>query len=302
MVPDGAQSCWAEGILRQQLKRLENCAHRDDSRLTMKSQLIAIVAVTAIGLSFTQLVVAEEHHEEYADEIARQVVEVEVNVLLEKYSEIMKRFHQLDLERINLEVEIELASNETEQSEVSRQLKRIHLLQDRLQDKRHQTRDELFHVSHQHHEENEGHEEDEHEEEYREEETEHSEAQELENELHHLHQEIEDFREAGKLDRAEQLELKAKELLEEFESREHRKGEREPDEAEFNQHFEQIMEERREAIAHLEELSEALEQFEGEGEEAEAERDRLEERTDEAESHVDKLNEKLERLESIRRK
>ena len=30
--------------MRQQLKRLENRTHRDDSRLTMKSQLIAIVA------------------------------------------------------------------------------------------------------------------------------------------------------------------------------------------------------------------------------------------------------------------
>jgi hypothetical protein len=37
-----------EGFLRQQLKRLENCAHRDDSRLTMKSQLIAIVAAVVL--------------------------------------------------------------------------------------------------------------------------------------------------------------------------------------------------------------------------------------------------------------
>jgi hypothetical protein len=34
--------------LRQQLKRLENRAHRDDSRLTMKSQLIAIVAAVLL--------------------------------------------------------------------------------------------------------------------------------------------------------------------------------------------------------------------------------------------------------------
>jgi len=38
----------AEGILRQQLKRLENCAQRDDGRLTMKSQLIAIVAAVLL--------------------------------------------------------------------------------------------------------------------------------------------------------------------------------------------------------------------------------------------------------------
>ena len=34
--------------MRQQLKRLENCAQRDDSRLTMKSQLIAIVAAVLV--------------------------------------------------------------------------------------------------------------------------------------------------------------------------------------------------------------------------------------------------------------
>jgi hypothetical protein len=35
---------------RKQLKRLENCTHRADSRLTMKSQLIAIVtAVVLVG-------------------------------------------------------------------------------------------------------------------------------------------------------------------------------------------------------------------------------------------------------------
>jgi len=35
-------------LLRQQLKHLENCAHRNDSRLTMKSQLIAIVAAVLV--------------------------------------------------------------------------------------------------------------------------------------------------------------------------------------------------------------------------------------------------------------
>ncbi|MDP7179318.1 MAG: hypothetical protein QF749_13620, partial [Verrucomicrobiota bacterium] len=40
----------AESFLRQQLKRLENCAHRVDGRLTVKSQLIAIVtAVVLVG-------------------------------------------------------------------------------------------------------------------------------------------------------------------------------------------------------------------------------------------------------------
>ena len=42
--------CKSEGFLRQQLKRLENCAHRVDRWLTVKSQLIAIVtAVVLVG-------------------------------------------------------------------------------------------------------------------------------------------------------------------------------------------------------------------------------------------------------------
>jgi len=35
-------------VLQQQLKRLENCAQRDECRLTMKSQLIAIVAAVVL--------------------------------------------------------------------------------------------------------------------------------------------------------------------------------------------------------------------------------------------------------------
>ena len=42
VVPDRAQSCRAEGILRQQLKRLENCAQRDDGRLTVNTELIVL--------------------------------------------------------------------------------------------------------------------------------------------------------------------------------------------------------------------------------------------------------------------
>ena len=55
VVPDRAQSRRAEGFYRQQLKRLENRTPRDDSRLTMKSKLIAIVAaVLVVGCVTTQ--------------------------------------------------------------------------------------------------------------------------------------------------------------------------------------------------------------------------------------------------------
>ncbi|MDB4794857.1 hypothetical protein OAG73_01490 [bacterium] len=41
--------------LRQKLKRLENCTHRDDSRLTMKSQLLTtIAAVVLVGCGEAQ--------------------------------------------------------------------------------------------------------------------------------------------------------------------------------------------------------------------------------------------------------
>ena len=56
VVPDRAQSCRAESFLRQQLKHLENCAHRDDSPLAMKSILISIVAcVVLVGCVPKQL-------------------------------------------------------------------------------------------------------------------------------------------------------------------------------------------------------------------------------------------------------
>jgi hypothetical protein len=42
-------------VRRQQLKRLENCAYRDDSRLTMKSQLLTtIAAVLVVGCGESQ--------------------------------------------------------------------------------------------------------------------------------------------------------------------------------------------------------------------------------------------------------
>jgi ankyrin repeat protein len=47
VVPDRAQSCRPEGLLRQQLKRLENCAHRVDRWLTIKHTLLTL-AVTSL--------------------------------------------------------------------------------------------------------------------------------------------------------------------------------------------------------------------------------------------------------------
>ena len=93
-----------------------------------------------------------------------------------------------------------------------------------------------------------------------------------------LDQEIEDLREAGKRDRAEQLELKAKELIEELEKHDPHKSKRKSGALESSRLFEQRMKERRKAVAHLEALSEELEPFKGE--KPEAARNRLEERAE----------------------
>ena len=44
VVPGRAQSCRAEGFLRQQIKRLENCVQRDDNSLTMKAILFILTS------------------------------------------------------------------------------------------------------------------------------------------------------------------------------------------------------------------------------------------------------------------
>jgi len=58
--------------LRQQLKHLENCTHRDDSRLTMKSQLIAIVAAVLVGCGESQQSPPVEPAEPVAEVPAQQ--------------------------------------------------------------------------------------------------------------------------------------------------------------------------------------------------------------------------------------
>jgi len=255
------------------------------------TRTLLIAAITTVGLALTQPVSAEHQHEQIAMKTEKKLINIELDVLLEKFAELTKRVHQLDLERISMEAKIDFESNETEQAEISQHVKRISLLQDRLEEKQHQTRDEIHELSHrlaEVHGEDDGHEE---------EET-HSDAESLEEEIHHLHQEIEDLREAGKLDRAEQLQHKAEELMEHLTSQEHRRrggrGERE----ELRKHFEHLQAKRREARAHLEELIVALKRVKGDGEEAKAERHRLEDRAAEVKAHLNELNRQLEELEA----
>ena len=255
------------------------------------TRTILIAAMTTLGLALTQPVSAEPHHEHIAMITEKKLINIELDVLLEKFAELTKRVHQLDLERISMEAEIDFESNEAEQAEIPRHVKRTSVLQDRLEEKQHQTRDEIHELIHrlaEVHGEDEGHEEEEP----------HSEAEALEEEIHHLHQEIEDLREAGKLDRAEQLQHKAEELMENLASHEHRRrggrGERE----ELRKHFEHLQAKRRETRTHLEELVVALKRVKGDSEEAKAERHRLEDRADEVKAHLNELNRQLEELET----
>ena len=96
----------------------------------------------------------DRHHDDYASEIKKHFMEIEVKLLIEKYSEISKLIHQLDLDLINMEVDYETAEEEEEKKEISRLLKRKSLLWDRLNAKLYQTRDKILNLGH----ENEEHE------------------------------------------------------------------------------------------------------------------------------------------------
>ena len=231
----------------------------------------------------------EKHHENFAHEINQHFAEIEVKILFEKFSEISKHLHQLDLDRIHLEVDHETAENEPEKIEISRQLKRILLLQDRLQGKRQQTRDEIFHISR-------GHKEN--EDETCNDKQKDSLVEKLEDELHHLKQEIKKLSEAGKFDQSEKVEHRAKEIFEEIERHKNHEEKRRHDEGRFKERVEQIIEERRAANTRLEELVNALEQFNDIDEEsAHEEREQLEMRIHRVESHVDNLTKELEMLD-----
>ena len=228
----------------------------------------------------------EKHHDNFKYEINQHFVEIKVKNLLEKFSEISKHLHQLDLERIHLEVDHETAENEPERKEISRQLKRVLLLQDRLQDEGHQTRDKIFHISHGDRENKD---------ETCDDKQEHSFVEKLEDELHHLKQEIQKLNEAGKFDQSEKLDHRAKEIFVEIEQHKNHEEKLWHDEEKFKERVEQILEERRKANVRLEELVNALEQFDDIDEESvDEEREQLEMRIHRIESHVDKLTKELE--------
>ena len=94
------------------------------------TRTLLIAAMTTVGLALTQPVSADHHHEHIAMNTEKKLINIELDVLLEKFAELTKRVHQLDLERISMEAEIDFESNEAEQAEISRHVKRISVFQD----------------------------------------------------------------------------------------------------------------------------------------------------------------------------
>ena len=88
----------------------------------------------------------DRHHDDFASEIKRHFTKIEVKLLIEKYSEISRLIHQLELDLINMEVDYETAEKEVEKKEILRLRKRTRLLWDRLKTKRHQTRDKILDI------------------------------------------------------------------------------------------------------------------------------------------------------------
>ena len=90
----------------------------------------------------------DRHHDDFTSEIKRHFTKIEVKLLIEKYREISKLIHQLELDLINMGVDYETAEKELEKKEILRLRKRTRLLWDRLKTKRHQTRDKILDICH----------------------------------------------------------------------------------------------------------------------------------------------------------
>ena len=259
----------------------------------MKKQIsptiIGGLAVVALLLCGTGLTKAEPHHN-LAHQIEAELAQIEIEALLDKYRELTKRIHQLEINRAELSIELDTAQGEEERAELDLHYVRAVKTHDLMLKVRQQTREKLQRLAkeltpREHGEERERH----------------RENAGLEERLHHLERQIEELREVGKFDRAEHLEDQANEIREHFANRERRgregRGERGHAQAELREHFEHLKAERREATAHFEELMGAAKHVDGDGEEAQAKRHKLEDRAAEVKAHLGALNEQLEELE-----
>lgn len=252
--------------------------------------IVAGLAVAALLFCGTGLAKAEPHHD-LAHQIEAELVHIEVEGLLDKFRELTKRIHQLELEMVELKIESEIAQSDQERTELESHFVRAHKTHDFMLKVREQTREKLHHIAKELTPRDHGEER----------ERRGDENPGLEEHLHHLEREIEELRETGKHDRAEHLERQANEIRAHLKQQERRGreglGEREHAQAELRAHFEQLQAKRREAIGELEELMVAAKEIEGDGEEAQAKRHKLEDRAGEVKAHLGELTEQLEELE-----
>ncbi|MBT4900958.1 MAG: hypothetical protein HON54_03490, partial [Verrucomicrobia bacterium] len=80
---------------------------------------LALATLLSCGTGLTKA----EPHRDLARQIETDLVQIEVEALLEKFKELTRRTHQLELERVNLEVEAETARGEEERAELEQHLR-----------------------------------------------------------------------------------------------------------------------------------------------------------------------------------
>ena len=195
--------------------------------------------VVGLMVSASSLAKADPQ-QDLAHQIKAEIVKIAVEALLDTYRELTQRIHELQLEQVHLEAEVETAGDQAERVSLEQQLRRVHITRDRMQHLRAETRETLHHQaealsqhshahgagrheqghaehSDRHHEECgeeckdecEGHEEHgEHEGRHHDDHREHHDRDHqdaLREKLHHLEREIEELHDAGKHEHAEKL-------------------------------------------------------------------------------------------------
>ena len=100
--------------------------------------------VVGLMVSASSLAKADPH-QDLAHQIKAEIVQVEVEALLDTYRELTQRIHELQLERVHLEVEVETAGDQAERVALEQQLRRVHITRDRMEHLRAETREKLHH-------------------------------------------------------------------------------------------------------------------------------------------------------------
>ena len=100
--------------------------------------------VVGLMVSASSLAKADPH-QDLAHQIKAEIVKVEVEALLDTYRELTQRIHELQLEQVHLEVEVETAGDQAERVALEQQLRRVHITRDRMEHLRAETREKLHH-------------------------------------------------------------------------------------------------------------------------------------------------------------